>query len=970
MNPQLTQTPENEKAKNPSPMSIGATFSLYELQEGGSALWTETQKVQLDEQGRYTVLLGATQPEGLPLDLFTSGKALWLGVQAQAPGAVEQPRVLLVAVPYALKASDSDTLGGKPASAYALAGSPTLVALPAASNSSSSAFPSGAQSTNPTTGGAPTAPQPLAPCPAVTSGGTATATSIAMFTTNCNIEASAITQTGGNIGISGASPANTKFQVIDTPAANFGTHYTNHELLNSSATVSGTNKGLTFVMDATNMAISAGVTDSGYRIGVEGAAYANTAGFAGTLGAQYGVWGRAGILGGTAPATVSNAYAGYFDIFNAVAGTTITNAYGVFIGNTGTTGTITNRYDLYASSANATSYFAGKVGIGTTTPAAKLEVNGTGRFDGSVTFAPGQLFPGTGTVTSISAGLGLKTAPAPITTSGTVSIDPTVVPQLGVANTFAVGPQTVATGDVAINMGNLDLAQTISPSVGVITMNKANFVHACCSFPAWNTFAGNLSGNFTVTGVNDSGFGAEALENVSGGSNNTAAGFQALFSDTTGFQNTAFGVQALQANGNNCRAVSSPAPNATSGGGNNNTAGGYQALIDNTCGNNNTAVGDVALLTNTNASFNTAVGAEALYGGPQSGSDDVGVGFAALYGNQQGSDNVAVGDFALYNNTTTIPATGGPPVSGNSNTAVGFSALIYNTTGGANVAVGIYAGTNAGDFPTTGSSSTYLGAYAGPTVDGLINANAVGYTAQVGCSNCMVLGQVLPGPLGNPSTAGVNVGIGITTPGNPLEVVGGTAGAVGGPPSVATALFNNPGTNADNLGDILVGQSSGSNRFRVDSNGKGFFDGGTQVGGADFAESFAVQGKKSLYEPGDLLVIDPSGKRRLALAHIAYSTLVAGIYSTKPGVLGTPHQVSDHGVETNEIPLAVVGVVPCKVTAANGPIRVGDLLVTSSRAGYAMKGTDRQRLVGAVVGKALEPLPKGSGVIQVLVTLQ
>jgi hypothetical protein len=70
------------------------------------------------------------------------------------------------------------------------------------------------------------------------------------------------------------------------------------------------------------------------------------------------------------------------------------------------------------------------------------------------------------------------------------------------------------------------------------------------------------------------------------------------------------------------------------------------------------------------------------------------------------------------------------------------------------------------------------------------------------------------------------------------------------------------------------------------------------------------------------------------------------------------------------VPLAVVGIVPCKVTAENGAIARGDMLVTSSRAGYAMKGTDRSRMLGAVAGKALEPLNKGTGVIQVLVTLQ
>ena len=68
--------------------------------------------------------------------------------------------------------------------------------------------------------------------------------------------------------------------------------------------------------------------------------------------------------------------------------------------------------------------------------------------------------------------------------------------------------------------------------------------------------------------------------------------------------------------------------------------------------------------------------------------------------------------------------------------------------------------------------------------------------------------------------------------------------------------------------------------------------------------------------------------------------------------------------------MAVVGIVPCKVSAENGPIQRGDLLVTSSTEGHAMKGTDRRRMLGAVVGKALETLQRGKGVIEVLVTLQ
>ncbi len=125
----------------------------------------------------------------------------------------------------------------------------------------------------------------------------------------------------------------------------------------------------------------------------------------------------------------------------------------------------------------------------------------------------------------------------------------------------------------------------------------------------------------------------------------------------------------------------------------------------------------------------------------------------------------------------------------------------------------------------------------------------------------------------------------------------------------------------------------------------------------------AVTGDPRRYTAGDLLVIDANGRRRLALAQEAYSTLVAGIYSTKPGLLGSTRTL-DQGAAVDEVPLAVLVIVACKVTAGNGSIQVGDLLVTSSAPGRAMKGTDRSRMLGAVVGKALEPLAAGTGVIQ------
>ena len=169
-------------------------------------------------------------------------------------------------------------------------------------------------------------------------------------------------------------------------------------------------------------------------------------------------------------------------------------------------------------------------------------------------------------------------------------------------------------------------------------------------------------------------------------------------------------------------------------------------------------------------------------------------------------------------------------------------------------------------------------------------------------------------------------------------------------------------------GNILIGAVNGVHKFRVDGTGKGYFDGGTMTGGADFAESVAIAPATRPQTPGDLLIVDTTSKRRLALSAEPYSTLVAGIYSTKPGVLATPHSMNE--TVADEVPLAIVGIVPCKVSAENGPIAPGDLLVSSSTPGHAMKGSDRSRMLGAVVGKALEPLDAGIGVIQVLVTLQ
>jgi hypothetical protein len=182
---------------NGKPMNgvVGLTFSLYTDEQGGVPLWFETQNIQLDAGGRYSVSLGATKPDGLPIDLFASGDARWLGVQPE--GQAEFPRVLLLAVPYALKAADAETVGGLPPSAFVLA-SPSVNG-PAATTTAGGAQMSAASSSG------------IAPASTVT--GTGAANYLPLWTTTSNMGSSVLYQSGSGtsakVGIGTTSPAAT-----------------------------------------------------------------------------------------------------------------------------------------------------------------------------------------------------------------------------------------------------------------------------------------------------------------------------------------------------------------------------------------------------------------------------------------------------------------------------------------------------------------------------------------------------------------------------------------------------------------------------------------------------------------------------------------------------------------------------------------------------------------------------------------
>ena len=178
---------------------VGVTFALYAEQTGGASLWLETQNVRPDENGYYTVLLGSETSTGVPMELFATGEARWLGIQIERQP--EQSRVLLVSVPYALKAGDAQTLGGRPASDFALANPSSVPSATETSSKSESVPATSASSTSVSKNAAPPSN------PTVT--GKGVLDHIPMWDTASDIVDSVIFQKSTDIGIGTVTPAAT-----------------------------------------------------------------------------------------------------------------------------------------------------------------------------------------------------------------------------------------------------------------------------------------------------------------------------------------------------------------------------------------------------------------------------------------------------------------------------------------------------------------------------------------------------------------------------------------------------------------------------------------------------------------------------------------------------------------------------------------------------------------------------------------
>jgi hypothetical protein len=252
-----------------------------------------------------------------------------------------------------------------------------------------------------------------------------------------------------------------------------------------------------------------------------------------------------------------------------------------------------------------------------------------------------------------------------------------------------------------------------------------------------------------------------------------------------------------------------------------------------------------------------------------------------------------------------------------------------------------------------------------------------------------------------------NVGIGTANPNQKLHVEGGTRFKVGGGTGTNIIDVTTPGS----YPGLLTYTSNGHRRdisFRPEgialltsstdglpsnANGMWISEAGnvgigtwapaakldvqgtarTQVlqitGGSDLAEPFEIAGTESI-EAGMVVAIDPEHAGQLRLADSAYDRTVAGCVSGANGVNPGLTMQQEGTAADGQFPVALAGRVYCWADASYGPIQPGDLLTTSHTPGHAMKVDDYGMAPGSTIGKAMDSLEEGQGLILVLVTLQ
>lgn len=409
---------------------------------------------------------------------------------------------------------------------------------------------------------------------------------------------------------------------------------------------------------------------------------------------------------------------------------------------------------------------SGSVGIGSTTPAATLGVAGSIYSTLAVTAGGGKIVLGTdsnGQIEIKGTTAGVSSPYLDFGDSQTKDYD-FRIQETSASARLSIGASTTPTALNILASGNI--------GIGTTTPTNTLGVHGTSYVSGASFFGGAITATSTldVTGTINTGFalggykmGGTTILTASTTSLSTHVGLFAGDAENPGtaLYNTTLGYGAMT--------------NATSSKG--NVAVGYYSLrdlndADTAVGTfaRNTAIGYASLITNTTGYFNTGIGGNAL-GSNTTGAYNSAVGNWALFSNTTASFNTAQGYEAFYNNTTGTKNSGFGSLAGFStdtgtdNTAMGYEALYIASSSAAirNTAIGSVAGLYAS---TTGSTFLGYSAGAGGSSSYLTGAynTLVGYQSgtslTTGANNILIGAANISASYAQVTTGSQNISIG------------------------------------------------------------------------------------------------------------------------------------------------------------------------------------------------------------------